>query len=73
MNRAVKHWMISAGGGHDNSLKFTSKDAFEKALRAHKEAKDETKSGQREEAAAATAKANKRMICDITGNEGNAS
>ena len=57
MNRAVKHWMISAGAGHDNSLKniracfmngHATKDDFEKALRAHKEANDEMKSDQRE-------------------------
>ena len=61
-SRAMKHWMISAAAGHDNSLKeirqlFSSgratKDDFEKALRAHKEAKDEMKSDQREAAAAA--------------------
>ena len=31
---------------------YVTKDDFEKALRAHKEAKDEMKSDQREEAAA---------------------
>ena len=60
-NRAVKHWMIAAGAGHDESLKairecflrgHATKDEFEKALRAHKEANDETKSDMREEAAA---------------------
>ena len=53
--------MIAVGAGHDNSLKaireyfmlgYTTKDVFEKALRAHKEAKDEMKSSQRETAAA---------------------
>ena len=52
--------MISAAAGHDNSLKVirecfldgrATKDDSEKALRAHKEAKDEMKSDQREEAA----------------------
>ena len=47
MDRAVKHYMISAGAGHDNSLEavrrgfmngHVTKDDFEKALRAHKEA-----------------------------------
>ena len=61
-DRAVKHWMISAGAGYDESLKdirecfmngHATKDDFEKALRAHKEAKDEMKSDQREAAAAA--------------------
>ena len=61
ISRAIKHWMISAGAGHDDSLKnirecffegFATKDDFEKALRAHKEAQDEMRSDQREEAAA---------------------
>ena len=64
MDRAMKHWMISAGAGHDDSLKkirecFLNGDAtkndFEKALRTHKEAADEMKSEQREAAAAARA------------------
>ena len=61
MDRAVKHWMISAGAGFDESLTairdcfldgHVTKDDFEMALRAHKEAKDEMKSEQREAAAA---------------------
>ena len=61
MDRAVKHWMISAGIGYDNSLNYirhafstghATKDDYEKALRAHKEAKDEMKSDQRETVAA---------------------
>ena len=41
LDRAVKHWMIAVGAGHDNSLKaireyfmlgYTTKDVFEKAL-----------------------------------------
>ena len=53
--------MISAGAGHDVSLKliragfmdgYITKDDFETALRAHKEAKDEMESDQREAAAA---------------------
>ena len=53
--------MISAGAGHDESLKgirqcymagHATKDDFEKALRAHKEAQDDMRSDQREEAAA---------------------
>ena len=60
-HRAVKHYMISAGAGYDNSLTqireaflhgHATKDDFEKALRAHKEAKDEMKSDQREAAVA---------------------
>ena len=61
INRAVKHWMISAGAGDDNSLEAirqfflhggATKDDFEKALHAHQEAKDEMKSDQRETASA---------------------
>ena len=61
VNRAVKHWMIAAGGGFDESLKairscymegLVTKDDFAKALRAHKEAQDEVSTDQREEAAA---------------------
>ena len=60
ITRAMKHYMISAGAGDDNSLKeirvaflkgHATKDDFEKALRSHKEAKDEMKSDQREAAA----------------------
>lgn len=62
MERAVKHWMIAAGDGFDNSLQkiqqgylegFVTKGDFEKSLRAHKEAKDEVRTDQREAAAAA--------------------
>ena len=61
MNRAVRHWMISGGGGCDDSLKeirecflkgYATKDDFEKSLRAHKESADEMRSEQREAAAA---------------------
>ena len=57
IDRAVKHWMIAAEAGYDHSLEnirksfmhgCATKDDFEKALRAHKEAKDEMKSAQRE-------------------------
>jgi hypothetical protein len=53
--------VIAAGAGYDNSLTairqcflngHATRDDFEKALRAHKEAKDETKSDQRDAAAA---------------------
>ena len=70
-DRAVKHYMIAAGAGLDFSLRqiqdgylkgYVTKDDFEKALRAHKEAKDETKSEQREAAyAAGFMNANERM------------
>ena len=61
MERAVKHWMIAAMAGYDNSLNairqcylegHATKDDFEKALRAHKHATDEMKSDHREAAAA---------------------
>ena len=60
MKRAMKHWMISAGAGDDDSLTairecylggHATKDYFEKALRAHQTSKDEMKSEQREAAA----------------------
>ena len=60
-DRAVRHWMIGARAGYDKSLKairegyvngHVTKTDFEKALRAHKDAKDEMKSEQRETAAA---------------------
>ena len=67
LDRAMKHFMISAGAGCDDSLNqireyfmhgAATKDDFEKALRAHKEAADEMKSDQR--AAAAEFRANQR-------------
>ena len=65
MDRAVKHWMMAAGAGWDESLASTrqcfmnghaTKEDFEKALRAHKEAKNEMKSDQREAAALVAAR-----------------
>ena len=62
MIRAMKHWMIAAGAGYDESLKeirecyvrgHATKDDFEKALRTNQAAKDEMASDQREAAAAA--------------------
>ncbi|KAL7527372.1 hypothetical protein ACHAXR_001921 [Thalassiosira sp. AJA248-18] len=59
INRAMKHFMISASYGYDNSLKriqdcfscgLVTKDDFEKALRAHKESKDEMQSDLRDAA-----------------------
>ncbi|KAL7523143.1 hypothetical protein ACHAXR_000040, partial [Thalassiosira sp. AJA248-18] len=59
MSRAMKHFMISAGFGDDDSLKkirdgfsdgHATKDDFEKALRAHKESIDEMQSDLRDEA-----------------------
>ena len=60
-DRALKHYMISAGAGYDNSLTQirecfmdgqATKDDFENALRTHKAAKDEMKSDQRDAVAA---------------------
>ncbi|KAL7525316.1 hypothetical protein ACHAXR_000950 [Thalassiosira sp. AJA248-18] len=58
MNRAMKHFRISAELGHDESLKEirngfsdgrVTKDEFEQAcLRAHKESTDEMQSDQRD-------------------------
>jgi len=57
--RAVKHWIISATQGHDDSIKmlmkvfregFVSKDDLAAALRAHQAAVNTTKSPQREAA-----------------------
>ena len=50
LDRAMKHFMISAGAGHDYSLEnikrgfmhgLATKDDFDKALRSHKQVKDE--------------------------------
>ena len=60
--RAVKHWIIAAKQGDDNSMKkllevfkagFMEKDDLTAALRAHKAAVDATKSPQRRAAEAA--------------------
>ncbi len=57
VERAVKHWIIAANQGQDDSIKKlleafkegdVSKDELAAALRAHKAAVDETKSPQRE-------------------------
>ena len=59
-NRAVRHWIIAAKLGHDNSLEnvkvahkagYASKEDYAAALHGYKTAVDETKSPQREEAA----------------------
>ena len=64
INRALKHYMIAAEGGHDNSLKeiqelYTNgharKDDYAKALRAYQAYFAEVKSTQRDAAAAANA------------------
>ena len=61
MNRALKHFMIAARAGDDESLTkiqlyckhgYATEDDSEKALRAHKEATDEMTSDQREAAVA---------------------
>ena len=61
VDRALKHYMMSARAGYDDSLPrvrecymngHATKDDFEKALRAHKQSSDEMKSHQRDAAAA---------------------
>ena len=61
MDRALKHFMIAAGGGHTASLEAVkqmykdreaTKDDYAKALRAYQENLVEIKSPQRDEAAA---------------------
>jgi TPR repeat protein len=68
-DRAVKHWIIAAKLGHNNSLdavkKFflsglVSKEDYATALRGHQAAVDATKSEQREEA-----KKNRHTKCRI--------
>ena len=57
MSRAVKHFMIAAGAGYDDSLKsirdcfmqgHATKDELEKAQCSHKQAQDEMRSDQRD-------------------------
>ena len=59
IERAVKHWIISANLGDGDSINklmdvfkngFVEKDALAATLRAHKAAVDAAKSPQREEA-----------------------
>ena len=61
MIRALKHFMMAAGCGYNNSLKkirefyvngHASKDDYAKALRAYQNYIDRIKSAQRDEAAA---------------------
>ena len=61
MDRALKHFMIAAGGGDNDSLKKIQqmlmngdamKDDYAKALRAYQACLNEMKSPQRDEAAA---------------------
>jgi TPR repeat protein len=61
MDRAYKHWMISANGGHDLSMKavqegykrgFVTKDNHAKTTRAYGNSIDEMKSDDRDKAAA---------------------
>jgi len=56
-DRAVKHWIIAAKLGHDDSVQrlkgmyksgYVSKEEFASALRGHQAAVDATKSPQRE-------------------------
>jgi hypothetical protein len=61
VDRAFKHWMISANGGNDLSMKkvqegykhgWVSKDDYAKTIRAHGNSIDEMKSDDRDRAAA---------------------
>ena len=61
MMRALKHYMIAAGGGFDKSLKeiqklysngHATKDDYTKALHAYQAYLGEIKNGQRDKAAA---------------------
>jgi len=61
-DRALRHFMIAARCGHDESLEMVkkaymegdvTKEDFEKILREHKASQDETKSNQRDRAKAA--------------------
>ena len=61
-DRAVKHYMVAAENGHNNSVKnirqlhmngHATKEDYSKALRAYQSYLDEIKSKQRDEAAAA--------------------
>ena len=63
--RAVRHWIIAANLGHDESIQvlkkcykdgFVSKEDLATALRAHQAAVDATKSPQRDDADAARAR-----------------
>ena len=65
MNRALKHYLIAAEGGYNNSLKqiqtlytngHATKDDYAKALRAYQAYLAEIKSAQRDKAAAALGK-----------------
>ena len=60
-HRVMKHFIISADAGHDESVKavqdgyrdgIVTKDDFEKTLRAHQKSQDEMKSEWRDHAAA---------------------
>ena len=60
-DRALKHYSIAAGCGHNNSVKFiqklfraghATKDDYANALRAYQKYLDEIKSEQRDNAAA---------------------
>lgn len=65
MDRAMRHFMIAAAAGYDDSLRqikeafkcgHATKDDFAKALRAHKEAKDAMRTDERETVARLLAK-----------------
>ena len=60
-DRALKHWLIAAGGGSDNSVKgiqqlymdgYATKEDYTKALQTYQKCIDEIRSEQRDQAAA---------------------
>ena len=68
-DRAIKHYIIAANMGHDESLEalkenyatgIVTKEEFATALRGHKAAVDATKSPQRKEAEAAKQRAKQK-------------
>jgi len=74
MTRAMKHFMIAAGAGDDDSLEavtdgfvkgHVNKDEYEKTLRAHKDSNDEMKSDHRD--SAIEARALDRQLASLLG------
>ena len=60
-DRALKHWLIAAGGGSDNSVKgiqqlymdgYATKEDYTKAFQTYQKCIDEIRSEQRDQAAA---------------------
>jgi len=71
MNRAVKHYMLAAGGGFDQAMAkikeaflkgFITKDELRKTLQAYKDYQNDVKSDARDKAAAAIASGGWEMM-----------